>query len=189
MTSSHPHSIGASLFEIIAKAPIAQHLKKRVVISVQADVFQVVVFAAGTDALLRVRRARGLAGDGAGPFINVGGARSLRKMGTNWFMPAFVNSSPGESGIKLEEGTMVCPFGFEEIQKRIVEFQPMSLPRRLRIKGKSSKFFRRPGHEAVDEKIIKQPQHGHRAENPEGDAMHVALEERGVVARGDTDPN
>src|SRR5471032_784105 len=36
-------------------------------------------------------------------------ARSPRKMGTNWFMPAFVKSRPGESGSNDDDGTMVWP--------------------------------------------------------------------------------
>src|SRR5574344_2376172 len=36
------------------------------------------------------------------------GFLSPRKMGTNWFMPALVKSSPGESGSREEEGTTVC---------------------------------------------------------------------------------
>src|SRR5436190_23612689 len=31
-----------------------------------------------------------------------------RKIGTNWFMPALVNSRFGESGRRLDDGTMVC---------------------------------------------------------------------------------
>ena len=38
------------------------------------------------------------------------GLRSSRKMGTNWFMPAFVNRRFGESGMSEEDGTMVCCF-------------------------------------------------------------------------------
>jgi hypothetical protein len=38
-------------------------------------------------------------------------------MGTNWFIPAFVKSKPGESGIKLEDGTMVCPFDLKKFKK------------------------------------------------------------------------
>src|SRR5690606_20722711 len=37
------------------------------------------------------------------------GARSPRKMGTNWFMPAFAKSSPGESGNNDDDGTIVWP--------------------------------------------------------------------------------
>src|ERR1700722_1003202 len=40
--------------------------------------------------------------------------RSLRKMGTNWFMPALVKSRPGESGIKLDDGTMECPLDLKK---------------------------------------------------------------------------
>jgi hypothetical protein len=35
-------------------------------------------------------------------------------MGTNWFMPALVKRRLGESGIKLEEGTMVCCFDLKK---------------------------------------------------------------------------
>jgi hypothetical protein len=31
-----------------------------------------------------------------------------RKIGTNWFIPAFVKSRFGESGSRLEEETTVC---------------------------------------------------------------------------------
>src|SRR5688572_1945137 len=37
------------------------------------------------------------------------GARSPRKIGTNWFMPAFVKSRPGESGMREADGTIVWP--------------------------------------------------------------------------------
>src|SRR5262249_3279788 len=39
-----------------AEAPVAEHLEEGVVIRVTADVFQVVVLAAGTDALLAIDR-------------------------------------------------------------------------------------------------------------------------------------
>src|SRR5437867_2974036 len=39
-----------------------------------------------------------------------GGVCWPRKIGTNWFIPAFVNSRFGASGKSDEEGTMVCPF-------------------------------------------------------------------------------
>src|ERR1017187_6130795 len=35
-------------------------------------------------------------------------------MGTNWFMPALVNSRFGESGSRVEDGTMVCPFDLKK---------------------------------------------------------------------------
>src|SRR5688572_10821467 len=37
-----------------------------------------------------------------------------RKMGTNWFMPAFVKRRFGLSGMRLEEGTMVCCFDLKK---------------------------------------------------------------------------
>jgi len=69
-----------------------------VVVGIEADVLEIVVLATSADALLSVRRPGVAAGDGPGP------------LGTNWFMPAFVNRRFGESGRRLEEGTIVCPF-------------------------------------------------------------------------------
>src|SRR4051812_18959027 len=41
--------------------------------------------------------------------LETSAARSPRKIGTNWFMPAFVKSSPGESGSSDDDGTIVWP--------------------------------------------------------------------------------
>src|SRR3954465_14179233 len=41
--------------------------------------------------------------------LETSGARSPRKIGTNWFMPAFVKSRPGESGSSDDDGTIVWP--------------------------------------------------------------------------------
>ena len=62
-----PGPFDGFFFEIIAEAPVAEHLEKGVVIGVQADVVEVVVFAAGADAFLGVGRAGGAAGDGTRP--------------------------------------------------------------------------------------------------------------------------
>src|SRR5574340_191275 len=48
--------------------------------------------------------------------LETSGARWARKIGTNWFMPALVNSRFGESGIRLEEGTIVCPFDWKKLK-------------------------------------------------------------------------
>jgi hypothetical protein len=42
------------LLEVVAEGPVAQHLEDRVVVGVEADVLEVVVLAAGADALLGV---------------------------------------------------------------------------------------------------------------------------------------
>ena len=73
------------------------------VIGVEPDVIEVVVFAAGADAFLGVGGAVG----------GIAGWTSVawpRKMGTNWFMPALVKSRFGESGMSDDDGTMVCCF-------------------------------------------------------------------------------
>ena len=49
-----PRPRDSFLFEVIAKGPVPQHFEKRVVIGVEAHVFEVIVLAAGADALLRV---------------------------------------------------------------------------------------------------------------------------------------
>src|SRR5882762_5768061 len=67
------------------------------------------------------------------------GARCPRKIGTNWFMPALVNSRFGESGNRLDEGTMVWPFDLKKSRKdwRISELvmnqkvSSVSFPRKL----------------------------------------------------------
>ena len=58
------------------------------------------MFTAGADAFLRVTTRGGFDGDVCCP----------RKIGTNWFMPAFVNSRFGASGRSDDDGTMVCFF-------------------------------------------------------------------------------
>jgi hypothetical protein len=49
-----PGEANGLLLEVIAKGPVAQHLKEGVVVAVLADIVEVVVLAAGADALLRV---------------------------------------------------------------------------------------------------------------------------------------
>ncbi len=47
------------LFEVVAERPVPEHFEERVVVGVEADVIEVVVFSAGADALLRVGGAAG----------------------------------------------------------------------------------------------------------------------------------
>ena len=55
--------VGDGLFlEIVAERPVAEHLEHGVVVSVAADLFQVVVLAGDTEALLRVGHTRKFAG-------------------------------------------------------------------------------------------------------------------------------
>jgi hypothetical protein len=53
-----PRHRDGALLEIIAEAPVAQHLEERVMPARSADVVEIVVLATGTDALLRVGRPR-----------------------------------------------------------------------------------------------------------------------------------
>ena len=50
-----PRPFDRFLFEIIAEAPVAEHLEKGVVVGVESDIFEVVMLAAGANALLGVR--------------------------------------------------------------------------------------------------------------------------------------
>jgi hypothetical protein len=49
-----PGPLDRFLLEVIAEAPVAEHLEEGVVVGVLADVVEVVVLAAGADAFLRV---------------------------------------------------------------------------------------------------------------------------------------
>jgi hypothetical protein len=40
-----------------------------------------------------------------------------RKIGTNWFIPAFVKSRLGESGIRLDDWTIECCFDLKKSRK------------------------------------------------------------------------
>ena len=53
-----PRPLDRFLLEVIAEAPVAEHLEKRVVIRVESDVVEIVMLAAGADAFLRVGDAR-----------------------------------------------------------------------------------------------------------------------------------
>src|SRR5437667_11665115 len=77
--------------------------------------------------------------------LETSGARWPRKIGTNWFMPAFVNSKLGESGNKLEEGTIVCPFDLKKSKNDcrisvlvICYFIRLAAPRRMSIFARDS---------------------------------------------------
>ena len=57
-----PRPLDRFLFEIVAKAPVAQHFEEGVMIGVEPDIFEVVVFAAGANAFLCVGHARRIPG-------------------------------------------------------------------------------------------------------------------------------
>ena len=54
-----PRPVDRLLFEIIPERPVPQHLKECVVVGVETDVLQIVVFPARADALLRIGRPSG----------------------------------------------------------------------------------------------------------------------------------
>jgi len=61
-----PGPLDRLFLEVIAEGPVAQHLEEGVVVSIVADVLEIVVFASRPDALLRVRRAGRIEGHGLG---------------------------------------------------------------------------------------------------------------------------
>src|SRR5208283_1127770 len=72
-------------------------------------------------------------------------------MGTNWFMPALVNSRLGESGMRLEDGTMVCCFDLKKsrndwrIWVLVIMAKSSVEPSRTTALKASWKFFVRRG--------------------------------------------
>ena len=54
-----PGVVDGLALEVVAEGPVTQHLEERVVVGVEADVFEVVVLTAGADALLGVGGAAG----------------------------------------------------------------------------------------------------------------------------------
>ena len=67
-----PSPFDRLLLEIIAERPVPEHLEEGVMVGIQTHVLEVVMLAAGADALLRVGRARVRARDDARPAGNVG---------------------------------------------------------------------------------------------------------------------
>src|SRR3954468_2357015 len=65
-----------------------------------------------------------------------------RKMGTNWFMPAFVKRRFGLSGMRLEEGTMVCCFDLKKSRNDWrISLLVITVPRGARWDTGSSPFM------------------------------------------------
>ena len=61
-----PGEVDGFGFEVIAEGEIAEHLEERVMAARVADVFEIVMLAAGADAFLRGRRACSRASPGQG---------------------------------------------------------------------------------------------------------------------------
>src|SRR5258707_14902664 len=81
----------------------------------------------------------------APPHLETSAARWPRNMGTNWFMPALVNSRFGASGRRLDEGTMVC---FLDLKKSRNDCR-ISLLVMAGIGSPSSREpYRKPGQES-----------------------------------------
>ena len=54
LDNQFPSPLDRFFFEIIAKRPVAEHFKKRVVIGIVAHIFEIIVLATGADAFLRI---------------------------------------------------------------------------------------------------------------------------------------
>ena len=117
LLSQHPKKRSLSR---IAKRPVPQHLEHRVVIRIQADVIEVVVFASGANALLSVRGTGITAGNDPGPFGNVGGPFTKE----NWH--ELVHAGVGEQQVRAVRHQAGgrndrMQFGPEEIQKALAD--------------------------------------------------------------------
>ena len=53
-----PGPFDGLFLEVISKAPVAQHFEERVMIGVETDVIEIVVFPAGSNAFLGIGNAR-----------------------------------------------------------------------------------------------------------------------------------
>ena len=60
-TTTHLHVNERTHLEVVAKGPVAQHLKESVVVDILADIIKIVVLATSADALLAVDSALELA--------------------------------------------------------------------------------------------------------------------------------
>ena len=93
--------------EVVAEGEVAQHFEEGMVPLGVADLLEVVVLAAGANALLA----------GGGPACSRG-SPVPRKMPLNCTIPALVNSRVGSSaGTSDEEGTSRCPWATKKSRK------------------------------------------------------------------------
>lgn len=104
------------LFEIVTKTPITEHFKKGVMVNVLADVVQVVVFATGTDALLRV--------DGAVQFGH--GQGGVTRAQKEWLVLIHAGVGEQQSGVVDGDAGRGCPKGVamfldKEIDKGVAD--------------------------------------------------------------------
>ena len=111
-----PGPVNGLFLEVVAEAPVAEHLEEGVVIGVEADVFQVIVLAAGADALLRVGGAGGASGERPGPLVNVGGAL-VEENGVELVHAGVGEEQAGGIGHEAGGGHDGVALGFEKIQE------------------------------------------------------------------------
>ena len=162
-----PGPVDGFLFEIIAEAPVAEHLEEGVVIGVEADIFEIVMFAAGADAFLGVGGAGVAAGNGAGPFVDV--RRALAQEDGHELVHAGVGEEQvrgiGHEAGRGHDGVLLR---LEEIQKRLANFsarhknQPARFLVRLKLSrartgrmGETSCFrqIRNPNPESIKSEV------------------------------------
>src|SRR4029079_13938381 len=79
------------------------------------------------------------------PHFETSARRSARKIGTNWFMHALVNSRFGLSGIRELEGTIVCCFSRKKSRKpwriwALVSMGSLNVEKERESSGGNGKF-------------------------------------------------
>jgi len=115
-----PGPIDGVLLEVVAEGPIPQHLEKGVVIGVQADVIQIVVFATSTDALLGVCGPSIKCRNRTGPLGDI----SFSFAQENW--NELIHASIGEQQVgavrhEAGAGNDRVLLGTEEVQERLAD--------------------------------------------------------------------
>ena len=103
-----PRPVDRLALEVVAEAPVAEHLEERVVTWRAPDLLEVVVLAGDPQAALDIDRAR--VGDASSAPVNT----SL-----NWTMPLLVKSSVwSPAGTRLALGTTAWPRSAKNSRKR-----------------------------------------------------------------------
>ena len=116
-----PGPFNGFLFEVIAKTPVSQHLEERVVIGVEPDVVQVIVFAAGADAFLGVRGAGRQSRNGPGPLVHVG-LLLAEKDGDELVHTGVRKQQVRRIGQEARRGHDGVLFRLEKIEERLADF-------------------------------------------------------------------
>ena len=117
-----PRPLDGFFFEVIAEGPVPEHFEERVVVGVETDVFEVVVFSTGADALLGIGCARVGAWDGVGACGCVGQCLA-QKDGDELVHPRVGEEQVGGIWEEAGGGDDGVAFFSEEIEERLPDLR------------------------------------------------------------------